>query len=286
MSADRSVARNRGSRRNSIALAGTILLAVTAFVWMTPFLWMLVAALRPDNTGADIASLWPSIHSGMGNFVEAWTSGDFPLWYFNTILLCGGILIVQLITITMAGYAFARLDFPGRQLCFYLFLLQLMLVPPVLIVPNLVLLSDMGLYDTLVGVMAPYFASAFGVFLMRQTFKTIPRDFEEAALVDGATPVQILWRVLVPLAKPGLIAFSIVSVTAHWNEFLWPLMATTSPSNQVLTVGLASFARGAESASQWGVIAAGTFLVAAPLLIAFILFQRRFVSSFVFTGIK
>ncbi|HWU00497.1 MAG TPA: carbohydrate ABC transporter permease [Terriglobales bacterium] len=286
MKAERSTGRARQRKGNSIALAATILLAASAFIWITPFLWMLVASLRPDNAGADMASLWPSLQSGLGNFVEAWTSGDFPLWYLNTVILCGGILIVQLITITMAGYAFARLDFPGRQLCFYLFLLQLMLVPPVLIIPNLVMLADMGLYDTLAGVMAPYFASAFGVFLMRQTFKTIPRDFEEAALVDGATPAQILWRVLVPLAKPGLVAFSIVSVTAHWNEFLWPLMATTSPSNQVLTVGLASFTRGAESASQWGVIAAGTFLVAAPLLIAFILFQRRFVSSFVFTGIK
>ena len=276
----------RRARRNTTGLAAAILLAASAFIWMTPFLWMLVAAFRPDQTGGDVASLWPSPQSGFGNFVEAWTSGHFPLWYLNTVLLCGGILIVQLVTITMAGYAFARLDFPGRQLCFYLFLLQLMLVPPVLIVPNLVTLSKVGLYDTLVGVMAPYFASAFGIFLMRQTFKTIPRDFEEAALVDGAKPLQILWRILVPMARPGLIAFSIVSVTAHWNEFLWPLMATTSPSNQVLTVGLASFTRGAESASQWGVIAAGTFLVAAPLLIAFILFQRRFVSSFVFTGIK
>ena len=282
----RNIWRLRNGKGNSIALAATILLAASAFIWMTPFLWMLVASLRPENAGADMASLWPSLDSGFGNFAEAWSSGDFPLWYLNTVILCGGILIIQLITITIAGYAFARLDFPGRQLCFYLFLLQLMLVPPVLIVPNLVMLSGMGLYDSLVGVMAPYFASAFGVFLMRQTFKTIPRDFEEAALVDGATPAQILWRVLVPLAKPGLVAFSIVSVTAHWNEFLWPLMATTSPGNQVLTVGLASFTRGAESASQWGVIAAGTFLVAAPLLIAFVLFQRRFVSSFVFTGIK
>lgn len=286
MKADSFSNRLRHGRGNATSLAAAILLAASAFIWMTPFLWMLVASLRPDNAGADLASLWPSFQSSFDNFAEAWSSGNFPLWYLNTILLCGGILIVQLITITMAGYAFARLDFPGRQLCFYLFLLQLMLVPPVLIVPNLVTLAGMGLYDSLIGVMAPYFASAFGVFLMRQTFKTIPRDFEEAAVVDGASPAQILWRVLVPLARPGLIAFSIVSVTAHWNEFLWPLMATTSPSNQVLTVGLASFARGAESASQWGVIAAGTFLVAAPLLIAFVLFQRRFVSSFVFTGIK
>jgi len=273
--------------RRTAALAATILLSAVAVIWFTPFLWMIVASLRPDAAGgADIASLWPSPRSGFGNFVEAWQSGNFPLWYLNTVLLCGGLLLVQLVTITLAGYAFARLDFPGRQLCFYLFLLQLMLVPPVLIVPNLVTLSALGLYDTLPGVMAPYFASAFGVFLMRQTFRAIPRDFEEAALVDGASRLQIIWRVLVPLARPGLVAFAIVSVASHWNEFLWPLIATTSPSNQVLTVGLASFTMGAESASQWGLIAAGTTLVAAPLLLAFVAFQRRFVSSFVFTGIK
>lgn len=277
----------RTGRSNATPLAAGLLLAATAAIWATPFAWMLVASLRPDAAGgADMASLVPSADSGLVNFVEAWRSGNFPLWYLNTVLLCAGVLGVQLVTITMAGYAFARLEFPGRQVFFYLFLLQLMLVPPVLIVPNLVTLSRLGLYDTLVGVMAPYFASAFGVFLMRQTFRTIPRDFEEAARVDGASRAQIIRRVLVPLARPGFVAFAIVSVTAHWNEFLWPLMVTSSPSNRVLTIGLASFTRGAESGSQWGLIAAGTLIVAAPLLTVFVLFQRRFVSSFVFTGIK
>ncbi len=139
---------------------------------------------------------------------------------------------------------------------------------------------------TLPGVMAPYFASAFGVFLMRQTFKTIPRDFEEAAILDGASFTQMIRLVLVPLARPGLIAFSIVSVTSHWNEFLWPLMVTDSPGKMVLTVGLTSFVRSAEQAADWGLVAAATLLVAGPLLIAFALFQRQFVSSFLFTGIK
>jgi sn-glycerol 3-phosphate transport system permease protein len=169
---------------------------------------------------------------------------------------------------------------------FHAFLLQLMLVPPILIVPNMSTLVSLHLYDTLAGVMAPYFASAFGVFLMRQTFRNIPREYEEAALVDGASRLQIIFRVLLPLARPGLAAFAIVSVTSHWNEFLWPLMATSSPSNQVLTVGLASFTSGAEAGSEWGVIAAGTFLVAAPLLVLFVLFQRQFVASFTYSGIK
>jgi sn-glycerol 3-phosphate transport system permease protein len=213
-------------------------------------------------------------------------SGDFPLWYLNTLTMCGGILVVQLVTISMAGYAFARLRFRGQEFLFSAFLLQLLLIPPLFIVPNLATLVSLHLYDSLLGIMAPYFASAFGVFLMRQTFRAIPRDYEEAAMLEGASVAARIRHVLLPLAQPGLIAFAVVSLTAHWNEFLWPLMAVSAPRNQVLTVGLATFASGAEAGSAWGIVAAGTFLVAAPLLLMFLLFQRRFVSSFVFSGIK
>src|SRR5271170_3324572 len=266
-------------------LAGLAAVSAMALLWAVPFAWMAVAALRP-GVPLDIASLTPGGPFGLANFADAWQSGSFPLWYLNTVMMCGGILVVQLVTISMAGYAFARLDFPGRDFVFSLFLLQLLLIPPLLIVPNLATLVSLHLYDTLLGIMAPYFASAFGVFLMRQTFRAIPRDYEEAAMLDGATIPVLIRHVLLPLARPGLIAFAIVSVTAHWNEFLWPLMAVSSPRNQVLTVGLASFASGAEAGSAWGIVAAGTFLVAAPLLILFLVFQRRFVSSFIFSGIK
>jgi len=180
------------------------------------------------------------------------------------------------VTVSLAGYAFARIDFPGRELVFTLFLLQLLLPPAVLVVPNLVMITQLHLFDTLAGVAAPYCASAFGVFLMRQTFRSIPRDFEDAAMVDGATRLQVIRYILVPLARPGLAAFAVVSVTSHWNEFLWPLMSVSSPDTQVLTVGLASFTLSSESGGEWGVIAAGTALVAAPLLVGFL----------VFTGLK
>jgi sn-glycerol 3-phosphate transport system permease protein len=267
--------------------AFTLLIAAAAMLWLIPFAWMAVAAMRPQVSGAmDVASLWPSGPFTMENFREAWTSGHFPLWYFNTIVMCADILVVQCITVSLAGYAFARLDFPFRGTIFTLFLLQLLLPPAVLVVPNLLMVTQLGLQDTLLAVMAPYFASAFGVFLMRQTFRSIPRDFEDAAMVDGANRLQVIWHVLLPLARPGLAAFSVISVTSHWNEYLWPLMAVSSPNSQVLTVGLASFTSGAEAGSEWGVVAAGTALVAGPLLLAFLLFQRRFVSSLVFTGLK
>jgi sn-glycerol 3-phosphate transport system permease protein len=263
------------------------LLSAVAFLWASPFLWTLIASFRPESAGsADMASLWPDFAPTIANFRNALDSGSFGLYYANTLIVVVGVLAVQSVTVSLAGYAFARLRFPGRDVLFYAFLLQLMLVPPALIVPNLSTVVDLHLYDTLPGVMAPYFASAFGTFLMRQTFLALPRDFEEAAAIDGAPWWAIVWYVLLPMAKPGLIAFAIVSVTAHWNEFLWPLMVISSPDNQTLTIGLAAFTRGAEGGKEWGVLAAGTLLVMAPLAVAFIAFQRRFVDSFVFSGVK
>jgi sn-glycerol 3-phosphate transport system permease protein len=263
------------------------LLSAVAFLWASPFLWTLVASFRPDSAGsADMASLLPSLHPTLENFGNALDSGSFGLYYVNTFIVVAGVLAVQCVTVSLAGYAFARLRFRGRDLLFYAFLLQLMLVPPALIVPNLRTVVDLGLYDTLPGVMAPYFASAFGAFLMRQTFLALPRDFEEAAAIDGAPWWAIIWYVLLPMAKPGLVAFAIVSITAHWNEFLWPLMVISSPENDTLTIGLAAFTMGAESGKEWGVLAAGTLLVMAPLAVAFVAFQRRFVDSFVFSGVK
>jgi sn-glycerol 3-phosphate transport system permease protein len=264
-----------------------VLISTVAIVWSAPFLWMITASFRPHTFGGlDMASLWPNFVPTIDNYRMAWESTEFVLYYINTIIIVIGILAVQLVTITLAAYAFARLDFPFRTFLFYLFLLQLMIVPPILIVPNLKTMVTLGLYDTLIGVMAPYFASAFGTFLLRQTFKSIPRDFEDAAVIDGCSWFQVLRYVLIPLAKPALIAFSIVSVVAHWNEYLWPLMVTDSPGKRTLTIGLASFTRGAEGASEWGLIAAGTMLVMLPLMLLFFAFQKQFINSFMFSGIK
>jgi sn-glycerol 3-phosphate transport system permease protein len=274
-------------RSLSLRLGGAALLSAIALVWTAPFLWMLVAAFRPESAGSrDMASLLPPAAPTLANFRLALDSADFAAYALNTLIVVAGILLVQLVTVSLAGYAFARLEFPGKSLLFYLFLLQLMLVPPILIVPNLTTVVRLGVYDSLFGVMAPYCASAFGTFLMRQTFRTIPRDFEEAALIEGARLWQLLRHVLLPLAKPGLVAFAIVSVAAHWNEFLWPLMVINAPERRTLTVGLASFTSGAEGGHEWGLIAAGTLLVAAPLIVAFLAFQRQFVNSFMFSGIK
>lgn len=273
--------------RDVAALLMLALVSAVAFVWAAPFIWTVMASFRPEGAGsAGMATLIPDLNPTLSNFRNALDSGSFGLYYVNTAIVVIGVLLVQCVTVSLAGYAFARLRFRGRDALFYAFLLQLMLVPPALIVPNLRTVVDLGLYDSLAGAMAPYFASAFGTFLMRQTFRAIPRDFEEAAAIDGAPWWAVVWYVLLPMARPGLVAFAIVSVTAHWNEFLWPLMVINDPNNHTLTIGLAAFTRGAEGGKEWGVLAAGTLLVMAPLAVAFIAFQRRFVDSFVFSGIK
>ncbi|AWB20727.1 carbohydrate ABC transporter permease [Methylobacterium currus] len=262
-----------------------MVVAGLALVWAVPFWWMLVAAFRPAGSAAD-ASLLPSPTPTLANFAEAWASADFPLYFLNSAVICAGILAVQLVTASLAGYVFARLEFPGRGVLFGLFLVQLMLVPVVLLVPNLKTIAALGLYDTLPGVMAPYCATAFGTFLMRQSFREVPRELEDAAMIDGAGWWARIRLIYLPLTKPALVAFSIVSVTSHWNEFLWPLMVINSPDRRPLTLGLASFTLSAEGMQAWGLIAAGTFLVSLPLLAAFLIFQRRFVNSFLASGIK
>ncbi len=277
------------TKKNSLpfTIAFFTIISVIVIIWSGPFLWMLVASFRPQSLGGlNMASVWPNFTPTLDNFRLALDSADFFGLYINTLIVTFGTLTVQLITVTLAAYAFARLEFRFKTTLFYMFLLQLMIVPPILIVPNLKTIANIGLADTLVAVMAPYFASAFGIFLMRQTFKSIPRDFEDAAVIDGCNWFQILRYVLIPLAKPALVAFSIVSIVAHWNEFLWPLMVIDSPENMTLTVGLASFTRSAEGAADWGLIAAGTLLVMLPLMVAFFTFQKQFVNSFMFSGIK
>jgi sn-glycerol 3-phosphate transport system permease protein len=169
---------------------------------------------------------------------------------------------------------------------FYVILLQLFLPPVVLILPNFLTLRVIGLGDTLVGLAMPYVASAYGIFLVRQGFRSIPQEYDEAAMLDGAGRMRILWHVLVPMIRPHLAAFAVVSVIYHWNEFLWPLVATSSNSVRVLAVGLQSFTRASESGAEWGLVSAGTLIVIAPLLLVFLLFQRLFIQSFTQSGLK
>jgi sn-glycerol 3-phosphate transport system permease protein len=158
-------------------------------------------------------------------------------------------------------------------------------MPDILIVENYRTMKFLGLIDTITAIGLPYMASAFGIFLLRQTFKTIPKELDEAARVEGANPLQVLWKVYVPLAKPVYIAYGLVSISYHWNNFLWPLIITNSVETRPVTVGLSIFSS-TDQGVDWSVITAATLMTSGPLLIAFLLFQRQFVQSFIRAGIK
>jgi sn-glycerol 3-phosphate transport system permease protein len=221
----------------------------------------------------------------LDNFARAWEAAPFARYFANTIVLVLMILAAQLVLCTLAAYAFARYEFRGRGVLFALVLMQLMVMPDILLVENYKTMSRLGLVDTLLAIGLPYFASAFAIFLLRQTFMGIPKELDEAARVEGASALQILWRVYVPLARPVYTAFALVSVSTHWNNFLWPLIITNSPSARPLTVGLQVFAS-TDQGIDWSVITAATLMSSAPLLVAFLLFQRQFVQSFMRAGIK
>lgn len=254
-----------------------------AALWIIPFVWVVRMAFLPKESA--IGSGW-SWGWTFDNLIHVWHGAPFGQFFLNTLFVCGGVLAVQLVTLTMAAYAFARVRFAGRDLLFMLFLVQIMVPPDVLIFSNYQVLNEMGLLDTKLGIMLPYFASSFGVFLLRQSFKQLPNELEEAARVEGASRLHILWRIYVPLSRPIYVSFAIVSVSFHWNDFLWPLIVTNSEENRLLTVGLAMFAKSTESGTQWSDVSAATLIVSAPLMIGFLLFQRQVIGSFMNSGIK
>jgi sn-glycerol 3-phosphate transport system permease protein len=255
---------------------------ILALVWVSPLLYAFWAAFHPQEYAINFEILAPLT---LSNFAEAWAQAPFARYFLNTFLIVSSILIVQFIVCTLAAYAFARYDFFGSKILFAIILIQLMIVPEILIVENYKIMSKLNLVDTILGVGLPYMASAFGIFLLRQTFKSIPKELEEAARIEGCKIFGILLRVYVPLAKPTYLAYGLVSVSYHWNNFLWPLVITNSVNTRPLTVGLAIFGA-PESGVNWSLISAATLLSVSPLLLGFILFQKQFIQSFMFAGIK
>ncbi|WP_407333945.1 carbohydrate ABC transporter permease [Enterovibrio sp. 27052020O] len=258
---------------------GALLLAV---IWISPLLFAFWAAFHTtsDAVNFNVMSAWT-----LDNFRVAWEGAPWIKYFINTFFLVTIVLIGQFVITTLAGFAFAQVKFPGKDFVFILVLLQLFILPEVLIVENYAITSKLGLFDTILGVGMPYMASAFGIFLMRQSFKSVPYELHEAASVEGCSLFGILMKVYVPLAKPTYLAYALVSVSTHWNNFLWPLIVTNSDDTRPLTVGLSIFGA-PENGVDISVISAATMMSVAPLLIAFLIFQRQFVQAFLRAGIK
>jgi len=251
-------------------------------LWGLPLVYALWAAFHPSAyaTHFDLASPLT-----LGNFARAWEAAPFARYFLNTVMLVLGIMAAQFVICTLAAFGLARWRFFGADVLFALILIQLMITPDVLMLENYRTLQTLGLIDTLTGVGLPYVASAFGIFLLRQAFKSIPKELDDAARMEGASTLQTILRVYLPLAKPVYVAYGLVSVSYHWNNFLWPLIVTNSVETRPLTVGLQVFAS-VDQGVEWSVICAAALMTSAPLMIAFLVFQRAFLQSFLRAGIR
>lgn len=246
-------------------------LLVGAFVIMLPFLWMITTALKNPSEVHTAPFLYPGTFN-WGNFREALAIGDFGRYYLNSGIMTGGIVAGQVLFASMAGYAFARLRFPGRGILFALVLATMMVPVYTTIIPSYLIVRWFGWLDTYQALIVPRLVSAFGIFLMRQYYLSLPSDVEEAAMMDGASRFRIWWSIALPMSVPALATLGIFAFLFSWNDFLWPLIVITDPDMRTVQLGMAMFS--GRYGTQWTLLAAGSLIATLPALIAFVIGQR------------
>lgn len=261
----------------------SIIGVLAAIAWFIPLFWMISTGFTESSTKM---GLLPRTPFTLEHIKYVWESVPFDRYYINTIIIVICTFSVQFLFITMAAYALATIPFKGEKLVFAIIFMQIIIPNDVLIMPNYLTIADLGLVDNKLGIMLPFFGSAFGIFLLRQHFKSIPIALRDAARIDGCNTLQIIWRVYMPNAKAAYLSFGLVSVSYHWNNYLWPMLVAKSVENRPLTVGLAIFAKSKEALMQWSNVCAAAFIVVAPLVILFVIFQKQFINSFASSGIK
>jgi len=257
--------------------------AIIAVVFLIPLVWMIGVAFSEPSFQM---TFLPKTKFTLDNFKYVWKAVPFARYYANTLTVVLLTFVIQFFTSTLAGYALAVMDFKGKGLVFVIIFMQLIIPNDALIIPNFLTLSKLGVIDTKLAIILPFLGSALAIFLLRQHFKSVPKALFEAAMLDGANTWQVIWKVYSPCAKPAYMSFAVISVSYHWNNYLWPLIVTNAPSNRTLTVGLAIFAKSKEANMQWANVCAATFIIILPLLIAFFIMQKQFIESFVGAGVK
>ncbi|RKR76483.1 carbohydrate ABC transporter permease [Frondihabitans australicus] len=269
----------RGVRR---VLYVIVLLAIAA-IFITPYLFSVMAAFKPlSEIQGDRAWDLPS-HFTLDNFVTIFTQYDFGGYLLNTAMVTIIITVGQVVFSLLGAYAFARIQFPGRDAIFWGYLSMLMVPNVVTMIPLYVMMSRVGLTDTYWALFLPYvFGTPYTIFLMRQYIQSIPSEVIEAARLDGCSELGVLRRVVVPISRPIIMTATIIAVIFSWNNFLWPLIATSSNGLQVLSVGVANF--NSNFAAQWNLVLAGSLVALIPMVILFVLFQKHIVNSVNLSG--
>ncbi|MFH2203364.1 MAG: carbohydrate ABC transporter permease [Elusimicrobiota bacterium] len=266
-----------------VRLLHLILLGYAALT-LGPFLWSMSASFKT----ADAVSAWPPTliprPFTFENYRYILEKLPFLRWLANSLIIAGAVTAANVLLNAMAGYALARLRFPGRKALFWIIIATMMIPGQVVIIPVFILMSKLGWVDTYYALTVPFLTSAFGVFMMRQFFLSVPKSLEEAATLDGMGPFQTFFRVILPLAKPAMAAQAIFMFLGSWNSFMWPAMLLSTPAMYTLPVGLNSFQ--GQYYTFWNIVMAGTMFITLPVIVVFIIFQRYFIQGISTTGIK
>lgn len=274
-----------GSRSGARRIALTLLLWAVALLFLIPLLWMISSSLKPNYQIFEVPPRWIPRPPRWQNYVEALTVLPFSTYILNTALISALTIIGHLLSCTLIAYAFARLRARGRDLIFIVMLATMMLPYPVTMVPLYVLFQRLGWINTILPLTVPAFlGSAFYIFLLRQFFLGIPRDFEDAARMDGANLLQILWRIMLPLALPAMATVAIFTFQASWNDFLAPLIYLQKPELYTVTLGLQFFR--STYTTNWAYLMAASLVTVLPVVLIFFLAQRYFIEGITLSGIK
>lgn len=261
-----------------------VVLAIFALMIVFPFIWMLFTSLKPES---EIAIYPPRLLPQtwtLENYADVWNRIPFARLFLNSIAFAGGVTVISLLLDSMSAYALSRLEFPGRTVVFYVILIALMLPFQVMFIPLFVTVHDLHLLNSFGGLIIPRATNAFGIFMLRQFFLTLPKELDEAARIDGCSEFAIYWRIILPLSGPAIATLAIFHFMYNWNDFLWPLLITSSLEMRTLPAGLALFV--GSHVVEYGVVMAGAILALLPLLIAFLFAQRYFIQGIAMTGIK
>lgn len=265
-------------------LAVHILLAVGALLMIMPFLWMISTSFKSFTDSMSVPPKWLPVEWHPDNYLRVIQTIDFGTYYLNTVIVTVGRTAGQLILCSLAAYAFASLRFPFKNAIFLALLAVLMVPSQVVMIPSFVIMREFNWLDTFYVLIVPGIFSAFGTFLLRQFFMTLPKDLEEAAKIDGCSYFRIYWNIYLPLSKAALVSLAIFTILASWNDLLWPLIMTSSEEMRVLSIGISSFQ--GQHSTDYPLLMAGALMATLPIIILFIFLQRYFIEGIAMNGIK
>ncbi|WP_022885702.1 carbohydrate ABC transporter permease [Glaciibacter superstes] len=260
------------------------LLAPAALLFLLPFVQMFLAALSPAKELVSYPPPFIPSSLTLDGFVRLFQGSEILLWLGNTVIVSTAAILSHIVLCSMAGYGFARLKFRGRNLGFFAIVGTIMVPTQLLMIPTYILFARLGLIDGLGAAIVPWLASAFGIFLMRQFFLSLPAELEEAATIDGCSKWQVFFRIVLPLAKPALATLAIFTLLSSWNDLVWPLIAINNDHAFTLQLGLANF-QGARR-TDWSLLMAGNVVATLPLILFFLFAQRQFIATMSFSGLK